>query len=119
MLHPLPAPILLDIAIPATVLAWCLGFFTAHRKLHVFASLAIGCFVVLIGYTASSLHAPGWLVMAAPTSCDLVLLWYVVRTPKKMAIAYVSTWVIYLALHVLLSAGLHYDDLIPVWRLHG
>jgi hypothetical protein len=36
-----------------------------------------------------------------------------------MAIAYVSTWVIYVGFHVLLSAGLRYDYLIPPWHLHA
>jgi hypothetical protein len=30
-----------------------------------------------------------------------------------MAIAYVSTWVIYIVLHILLSSLLRYDSLIP------
>jgi hypothetical protein len=36
-----------------------------------------------------------------------------------MAIAYASTWTIYIAFHITLSATLHYDDLIPPWRLHA
>lgn len=119
MLNSLPGPIQLDIAILATALAWGLGFFIADRRAHVFASLAIGCFVVLIGYSVASLGAPPWLVIAVPTACDFVLLWYVMRTPRKMIVAYVSIWTIYVGLHVVLSAGLRYDYLIPPWHLHG
>jgi hypothetical protein len=36
-----------------------------------------------------------------------------------MAIAYVSTWAIYIALHILLSSSLRYDSLIPAWKLHN
>ncbi len=36
-----------------------------------------------------------------------------------MAIAYVSTWAIYIVLHVVLSSLLRYDSLIPAWRLHS
>ena len=53
-----PAAIQLDLAILFTALAWALGFFVATRKFHLFSSLAIGCFVVLIGYTLGALHAP-------------------------------------------------------------
>ena len=119
MLNQLPGPIQLDIAILATALAWGLGFFIGDRRAHIFASLAIGCFVVLIGYSVASLGAPPWLVIAAPTACDFVLLWYVMRTWRKMAIAYVSIWVIYICLHIALSAGLRYDYLIPPWHLHS
>ena len=119
MLGALPTSLSLDVAILATALAWGLGFLIADRRIHLFASLAIGCFVVLVGYSVASLGAPAWLVIAAPTAMDFVLLWYVMRTPRKMAVAYVSTWAIYIVLHVALSAGLHYDNLIPPWRLHG
>lgn len=119
MLNSLPGPILLDIAIVATALAWGLGFYIADRRVHLFSALAIGCFVVLIGYSVAGLGAPPWLVIAAPTACDFVLLWYVMRTPRKMAVAYASTWLIYVCLHAVLSAGLRYDQLIPPWHLHG
>ena len=94
MLNSLPGPIQLDVAILATALAWGLGFFIADRRVHLFASLAIGCFVVLIGYSVASLGAPAWLVIAAPTVCDIFLLWYVMRTPRKMAVAYLFLWLI-------------------------
>jgi hypothetical protein len=119
MLSSLPGPIQLDIAILATALAWSLGFLIADRRVHLFASLAIGCFVVLIGYSVASLGARPWLVIATPTACDFLLLWYVMRTPRKMVIAYLSTWIIYVGLHVMLSAGLRYDYLIPPWHLHA
>ena len=119
MLNTLPGPILLDIAILATALAWGIGFFVADKRIHLFSALAIGCFVVLIGYSVASLGAPPWLVIAAPTAMDFVLLWYVMRTPRKMATAYVCTWATYIVFHVALSAALHYDDLIPPWKLHG
>ena len=119
MLNSLPGPIQLDLGILATALAWGLGFLIADRRFHLFSALAIGCFVVLIGYSVASLGARPWLVIAAPTAMDFVLLWYVMRTPRKMAVAYVSTWTIYLGLHVLLSAAFHYDYLIPPWHLHA
>ena len=118
MLRTLPAPILLDIAILFTALCWGLGFFIADRKIYLFASLAIGCFVCLFGYSVESVGAPPWAVVAAPVPLDILLLWYVLRKPRKMAIAYVSTWAIYILLHVLLSSLLRYDSLIPAWRLH-
>jgi hypothetical protein len=50
---------------------------------------------------------------------DILLLWYVLRKPRKMAIAYVLIWAIYIVIHIFLSALLHYDSLIPAWRLHS
>ena len=117
MLGTLPTPILLDIAILFTALSWGLGFFIADRKVYLFASLAIGCFVCLFGYTVESVGAPPWVVVAAPLPLDILLLWYVLRKPRKMALAYVSTWAIYIMLHILLSSLLRYDSLIPAWRL--
>ena len=115
----LPAPILLDIAILFTALSWGLGFFIADRKVYLFASLAIGCFVCLFGYSVASVGAPLWAVVAAPVPLDILLLWYVLRKPRKMAVAYVATWAIYIVLHILLSSLLRYDSLIPAWRLHS
>jgi len=118
MLDSLPAPILLDIAILFTALSWGLGFFIANRKVYLFASLAIGCFVCLFGYSVASVGAPLWVVVAAPVPLDILLLWYVLRKPRKMAVAYVSTWAIYVIFHILLSSLLRYDSLIPPWKLH-
>jgi len=118
MLAALPTPILLDIAIFFTASCWGLGFFIADRQVYLFASSAIGCFVCLFGYSVESLGAPPWAVVAAPVPLDILLLWYVLRKPRKMAIAYVSTWAIYIVLHILLSSSLRYDSLIPVWKLH-
>jgi len=95
------------------------GFFIADRKVYLFASLAIGCFVCLFGYSVESVGAPSWAVVAAPVPLDILLLWYVMRKPRKMAIAYVSTWAIYILLHILLSSLLRYDSLIPAWKLHS
>ena len=119
MLDALPTPVLLDIAILLTALCWALGFFIADRKVYLFASLAIGCFVCLFGYSVESVGAPPWAVVAAPVPLDILLLWYVLRKPRRMAIAYVSTWAIYIALHILLSSSLRYDSLIPAWKLHN
>jgi hypothetical protein len=118
MLGTLPTPILLDIAIFFTALCWGLGFLIADRQVYLFASLAIGCFVCLFGYSVESVGAPPWAVVAAPVPLDVLLLWYVMRKPRKMATAYVSTWAIYIVLHVLLSSLLRYDSLIPAWKLH-
>lgn len=49
MLNSLPPPILLDIAIFFTAPAWALGFFLVDGKVYIFAPLAIGCFVCLLG----------------------------------------------------------------------
>jgi hypothetical protein len=118
-LNSLPAPILLDIAIFFTALSWGMGMYVADRKAHVFASLAIGCFVCLLGYSVQSLGAPIWMVVAAPIPVDFLLLWYVLRKFWKMLLAYVAIWAIYMVFHVLLSSILHYDSLIPAWRLHS
>jgi hypothetical protein len=115
----LPAPILLDIAIFFTALSWGLGLYIVDRKAHIFASLAIGCFVCLLGYSVASLGAPIWAVIAAPIPLDLLLLWYVLRQPRKIIIAYPAIWAIYILIHIVLSALLHYDSLIPAWRLHS
>lgn len=119
MIAQLPTPVLFDIAILATAFAWGLGFYLVDRKIHLFASLAIGCFVCLFGYSIASMGAPAWLVMTGPVPLDLVLLWYVLRTPRKMLIAYPLIWAIYVVIHVILSAALHYDSLIPPWKLHS
>src|SRR5260370_27042695 len=119
MLNALPTPILLDIAIIFTALSWGIGLYLVDRRVHIFASLAIGCFVCLFGYSVASLGVPVWAVVAAPVPLDLLLLWYVLRTPRKMAVAYVSIWANYVVIHMLLSASLRYDSLIPAWRLHS
>jgi hypothetical protein len=113
-----PAPILLDVAIFFTALSWGLGMYLVDKKAHVFASLAIGSFVCLLGYGVQSVGAPIWLVVAAPIPLDFLLLWYVLRSPRKMLLAYPTIWAIYIVFHVLLSTFLHYDSLIPAWRLH-
>ena len=118
MLNTLPAVILLDIAIFFTALSWGLGAFLVDKKAHVFDSLAIGCFVCLFGYSVESLGAPLWAVVAAPIPLDFLLLWYVLRKLRKMLVAYVAIWSIYIVFHVFLSKFLHYDSLIPAWRLH-
>jgi hypothetical protein len=119
VLNSLPSPILLDIAIFFTALAWGLGLSLIDRRVYIFAPLAIGCFVCLFGYSVQSLGAPVWAVVAAPVPLDILLLWYVLRTPRKMALAYVLIWAIYIVFHIVLSATLHYDSLIPAWRLHS
>ncbi len=119
MLISLPTPILLDIAIFFTALSWGLGFYIADRKAYIFSSLAIGCFVCLLGYSVESLGAPPWAVVAAPVPLDLLLLWYVLRQPRKMMVAYPTIWAVYIVIHILLSTLLHYDSLIPAWRLHS
>ena len=83
MLNALPAPILLDIAIIFTALSWGLGLYLVDKRVHIFASLAVGCFVCLFGYSVESLGAPPWAVVAAPVPLDLLLLWYVLRKPRK------------------------------------
>jgi hypothetical protein len=119
MLNTLPTPILLDIAILFTALSWGLGLYLVDKKVYIFAPLAVGCFVCLFGYSVASLGAPGWAVVAAPVPLDILLLWYVLRKPGKMAVAYVLIWAIYIVIHILLSTFLHYDSLIPAWRLHS
>ena len=110
---------LLDIAIMFTALSWGLGFYLVDKRVYLFASLAIGSFVCLFGYSVESLGAPPWAVVAAPVPPDILLLWYVLRKPKEMLLAYPLIWAIYIVFHVLLSALLHYDSLIPAWRLHS
>src|SRR5450432_1133754 len=119
MVHSLPAPILLDIAILFTALAWGLGFYLVDKRVYIFAPLAIGCFVCLLGYSVASLGAPVWLVVAAPIPVDFLLLWYVLRKPRKMFLAYPVIWAIYIGFHLLLSGLLRYDSLIPGWKLHA
>jgi hypothetical protein len=86
---------------------------------YFFASLAIGCFVCLFGYSVESLGAPPCAVVAAPIPLDILLLWYVLRNPRKMLLAYPVIWAIYIVFHVLLSALFRYDSLVPAWRLHS
>jgi len=119
MLNALPAPILLDIAIILTALSWGLGLYLVDKRVYLFASLAIGCFVCLFGYSVESLGAPPWAVVGAPIPLDLLVLWYVLRKQRKMAVAHVSIWAIYIVIHILLSALLRYDSVIPAWRLHS
>jgi hypothetical protein len=109
----------LDVAIFFTALSWGLGFYLVDKRIHLFASLAIGCFVCLLGYSIASLGAPGWAVVAGPIPLDLLLLWYVLREPRKMAVAYPLIWAIYIVIHTLLSSLLRYDSLIPAWKLHS
>jgi hypothetical protein len=119
MLNSLPAPILLDIAILFTALAWGLGLYLVDKRVYLCASLAIGCFVCLFGYSVASLGAPVWAVVAATLPLDVLLLWYVLRKPRKIALAYVLIWAIYIVFHMLLSSLLRYDSLVPAWRLHS
>jgi hypothetical protein len=115
----LPTPILLDIAIIFTALSWGLGMYLVDKKVHLFASLAIGCFVCLFGYSVESLGAPPGAVVAAPIPLDVLLLWYVLRNPRKMFLAYPAIWAIYIVFHGVLSAIFRFDSLIPAWRLHS
>ena len=119
MLNSLPTIILLDVAIFFTALSWGLGFYIVDKKIYIFESAAMGCFVCLLGYSVQLLGAPIWAVVAAPIPLDILLLWYVLRKPRKMAVAYVCIWAIYIVLHIILSAWLHYDSLIPAWKLHS
>lgn len=119
MFNSLPAPVLLDIAILFTGLAWALGFLVVDKRPHLFLAIAGSSLLCLIGYSAASLGAPAWVVVAAPLPVDFFLLWYVLRTPRKMAIAYPLIWVFYVLIHIGLSSLLHYDSLIPAWRLHA
>lgn len=119
MLAALPGSINIDISIFFTALAWGIGLYVADRKIYVFASLAIGCFVVLLGYSIADVGAPGWAIMAGPMTLDFYLLWYILRTLRKIAVAYFVIWPIYIGMHAILSALLHYDSLIPVWHLHS
>ena len=119
MLGSLPAPILLDIAILFTALSWGLGLYIVDRRVYIFASLAVGCFVCLLGYSIEGLGAPGWAVVAGTAPLDVLLLWYVLRKPRKMLMAYVTVWAVYIVFHILLSTFLHYDSLIPPWKLHS
>ena len=112
MLNSLPTIILLDVAIFFTALSWGLGFYIVDRKIYIFESAAIGCFVCLLGYSVQLLGAPIWAVVAAPIPLDILLLWYVLRKP-------LCIWAIYIVLHIILSAWLHYDSLIPAWKLHS
>jgi hypothetical protein len=118
MFNTLAPALQLDIAVFFTALSWGLGFLIADKKMHVFASLAIGCFVCLVGYSVAGLGAPAWLIVAADIPLDILLLWYVLRQARKMAVAYPATWAIYIGFHVLLSRFAHYDSLIPGWKLH-
>ncbi len=119
MPHTPPPVILLDIAIFFTALAWSIGLSIVSKKLYIFAAFAIGCFVCLLGYTVEGLGAPGWAVIAAPVFLDIIMLWYFLRVPRKMVIAYLLIWSTYTIFHILLSAIFHYDSLIPVWKLHS
>jgi hypothetical protein len=89
-MNSLPAAILLDIAIVFNALSWRFGMYWVDKKVHVFASLAIGCFVCLLGYSVQSLGAPTWLVVVAPIPLDFLLLWYVLRQWRKMWLAQIQ-----------------------------
>ena len=115
----LPAPILLDIAIAATAFAWGAGLYLVARRVYFFESVAIGAVVCLVGYSVAALGCPVWAVIAAPIPLDILVLWYLLRRLRTMAVAYVAIWAIYLVLHMLLSALLHYDSLLPAWKLHS
>jgi hypothetical protein len=115
----LPAVVQLDISIFFTSLAWGLGLFLASRRIYLFQAVSIGCMVVLAGYTEVGLNMPSWLAVPALIPLDILLAWYVLRTPRKIAISYVSSWVFYVLFHVGLSFWFHGDWLIPAWKLHA
>ena len=119
MPNTIPLIILLDIAIFFTALSWGIGLSLVDKKLYIFTPLAIGCFVCLLGYSVQSLGAPVWAVIAAPVILDFFILWYVLRDFRKIVWAYIIIWSIYTVFHLLLSAGLKYDSLIPAWKLHS
>lgn len=119
MLNRLPPVVLLDIAIFFTALCWFLGMYLVAKRAYVFSSLSIGCFVCLLGYTIASVGAPPWAVVGGPVPVDILLLWYVLRRPRLMLRAYPLIWAIYVVIHICLSSVLHYDSLIPAWRLHS
>ena len=66
MLNALPTIILLDVVIFFTARSWGLSFYIVDKKLYIFESAAIGCFVCLLGYSVQLLGAPIWAVVAAP-----------------------------------------------------
>ena len=74
MLNVLPTPILPDIAILFTALSCRLGLYLVDKRVQVFASLAVGCFVCLFGYSVESLGGAAWAVVAAPVPLDVLLL---------------------------------------------
>jgi hypothetical protein len=115
----LPPIILLDLAIFFTALSWCIGLGFVAKKLYGLTSLAIGCFVCLLGYSVQSLGVPGWAVISAPVVLDIFILWYILKEPRKMVLAYILIWLTYTIFHILLSAIFHFDSLIPVWKLHS
>jgi len=119
MLGGLHAPVLLGIAILLTALCWGFGFYVADKRVYIVAPLAIGCLVCPLGYALESLGAPAWGVVAGPIPVDVLLLWYVLRKPQKMLVAFVATCTVYLLMHIPLSAFLRYDSLIPAWKLHS
>ncbi len=67
----------------------------------------------------ASLHTPIWLIIAAPIPLGFLLLFQQVKDLRTTSFIYLTTWVIYLVFHISLSAGLHYDSLLPSWRLHS
>ncbi len=118
-MNTLPAVLQLDLSILFTALAWGLGFFLAVRRVYLFQTIAIGCIVCLSGYTLACLNAPLWLVVPALIPLDILLAWYVLRKPAKIAMAYASSWMFYAAFHVVLSFWFRCDWLIPAWKLHA
>jgi len=118
-MNTLPGVLQLDFAILFTAIAWGLGFFLASRRVYLFQTVAIGCIVCLAGYTVASLNAPAWLVVPSLIPLDILLAWYVLRKPGKIATAYAASWVFYAAFHVALSFWFRCDWLIPSWKLHA
>jgi hypothetical protein len=72
-------------------------------------------FRLLIRPQRRSLGAPPWAVVAAPIPLDFLLLWYVLRKLRRMLVAYVAIWAIYIVFQIWLSSLLHYDTLVPAW----
>jgi hypothetical protein len=73
----------------------------------------------LFRYRVESLGAQAWVVVVPQVPLDMFVLWHVLRKPQKMAFAYVSICAIYVVFHIGLGMCLHYDSLIPAWRLHA
>lgn len=119
MLNSLSPPALTAIAILLTATSYfCAGLIIQHVP-RMLGSLVIGAAVVLTGYLMASLHAPMWLIVAAPIPLGFLLLLYQVKNLRMTSLIYLVTWVVYLSFHIIFSAGLHYDSLMPAWRLHS
>src|SRR5665213_1713480 len=109
--------ILFGTAVVFTAISYFLAVLIVAKKRAYWQSTLIGLAVVLLGYVLHTIKAPFWLVMSGPMPIGFAGAWLIMRDGRRAVLAYVLTWAIYIAFHLILSGLFNYDLLVPGWHI--